>query len=90
MNTHHGSAVPAAIDTYRTPEEHALREQYVERQLTILAMRAVDLAERVKCGDLEKVDAVDMAHSAAVISGLVDAVGNDAVQIVLANAFDGT
>ena len=81
---------PVPAEPYRTPEQQALRERYSERQLAILAMRASDLAERVRFGDIERVDAVDMAYSAALIVGLVDQVGDDAVQIVLANAFGET
>jgi hypothetical protein len=74
-------------DTCVSPEQQALRERIAERQLKILAIRARDLAARVSCGDIAKIDAVDMAHTAAIAAGVVDLVGDDAVQAVLAAAF---
>ena len=82
--------IPDADEPYVSPEQLAFWEQFAERQLKILAMRSSDLAERVRYGGIEKIDAVDMAYSAAVISGLVDLVGDDAVQAVLATAFSET
>ena len=70
-----------------SPEQLAFWERFAERQLKIVATRSSDLAERVRYGDIEKFDAVDMAYSAAVGAGLVDLVGDDAVQAVLASAF---
>jgi hypothetical protein len=59
----------------------------VTRQLEILALRSLDLADRVAAGDLPFIEAVDLAYSAAQWAGLVDAVGDDAVQATLAAAF---
>jgi hypothetical protein len=57
------------------------------RQLEILAQRSTELAERVAAGELMFIDAVDLAYSAAVWAGLVETIGDDKVQAVLAAAF---
>ena len=57
------------------------------RQLEILAARSLDVADRVKAGEIEFIDAVDVAYEAACWSGLAETVGNDVVQTVLATAF---
>jgi hypothetical protein len=59
----------------------------VVRQLELLAIRSGELGDRVAAGKIGFLDAVDMAYSAAVWSGLVDNAGDDAVQAVLAAAF---
>jgi hypothetical protein len=48
-----------------------------------------ELADRVHYGELPFIEAVDLAYSAAIWSGLVDNVGDDAVQKILAAAFTG-
>jgi hypothetical protein len=60
---------------------------YQTRQLELLALRAGQLADRVAAGEMQFLDAVDLAYSAAVFVGLVDDVGDDVVQSVLAAAF---
>jgi hypothetical protein len=57
------------------------------RQLEILAIRSLELADRVAAGEIEFIDAVDVAYEGAFWSGLVETVGNDVVQTVLAEAF---
>jgi hypothetical protein len=57
------------------------------RQLEILAIRALDLADQVADGQVRFLDAVDLAYEAAVWAGLVKAVGDDIVQATLAAAF---
>jgi hypothetical protein len=57
------------------------------RQLEILAIRSLELADRVAAGEIEFIDAVDVAYESAFWSGLVETVGNDVVQTVLAEAF---
>jgi hypothetical protein len=57
------------------------------RQLKILGQRSTELAERVAAGELMFIDAIDMAYSAAVWAGLVETIGDDKVQAVLAAAF---
>lgn len=59
------------------------------RQLELLAIRSSELADRVIAGQLEFLDAVDMAYSAVAWSGLVESVGDNAVQKVIAAAFMG-
>jgi hypothetical protein len=67
---------------------HALRRGFAEKQLKLFAIKAGIFAERVKCADINKLDAIDMLYSAAVEVGLVVSVGDDVVQRVLARAFD--
>ena len=57
------------------------------RQLEVLAIRSFELADRVEAGEVEFLDAVDLAYDAAFSSGLVESVGNDIVQTVLHEAF---
>jgi hypothetical protein len=72
------------------------------RQLEILAVRSLELADRVAAGELELVEAIDLAYSAAVwadlpasidASGLIDRNksgalnGDDIVQATIAAAF---
>jgi hypothetical protein len=57
------------------------------RQLEILALRSLELADQVADGHLHFLDAVDLAYEAALWSGLVEAVGDDIVQATLAAAF---
>jgi hypothetical protein len=60
---------------------------FTVRQLNLLAVKSRELADRVAAEQLAFVDAVDMAYSAALWSGVVDSAGDDAVQKVLAAAF---
>jgi hypothetical protein len=57
------------------------------KQLELFAIRCSELADRVVAGNLAFIDAVDMGYSAAIWSGLVDGVGDDAVQKVMFAAF---
>jgi hypothetical protein len=59
----------------------------VRTQLKILAIRTGELADRVGAGELQFLDAVDVAYEAAVWAGLVETAGDDLVQRVLAAAF---
>jgi hypothetical protein len=52
-------------------------------------VRSFELADRVAIGELELIDAVDIAAEAARLSGLTDSVGDDIVQEILAEAFAG-
>jgi hypothetical protein len=56
-------------------------------QLEILALRSLDLADRVAVGEIPFLDAVDVAYESALWSGLIDTVGDDVVQATLAAAF---
>jgi hypothetical protein len=58
-----------------------------KRQLEILAIRSLELADQVASGDLSFLDAVDMAYDAACWAGLVKAVGDGVVQATMAAAF---
>ena len=55
--------------------------------LEIFHERSVQLAYRVRRGELAFIDAVDMAYSAADFAGLVEHYGDDEVQQILARAF---
>lgn len=57
--------------------------------LDLLYERSCILADRVEAGELQFIEAVDMAYSAAEFAGTVDRVGPDLVQHVLACAFMG-
>ncbi len=57
------------------------------RRLDILSDAARTMAERVRNGRMPFIDAVDFCNSAAVWADLPDTVGDDAIQIVLADAF---
>jgi hypothetical protein len=56
-------------------------------QLEILALRSLELADRVAAGEIAFLDAVDLGYEAAVWSGLTETVGDDIVQATLAAAF---
>jgi hypothetical protein len=58
-----------------------------DQMLRIFADRCAVLAERVAIGNLRLIDAADMLQSAAELSGLVEIVGDDRVQEIMANAF---
>src|SRR5262245_823241 len=55
--------------------------------LELFAIRADEIAGRVRRRQLPFIDGVDMVYSAAIWSGLADHYGDDAVQQVLAAAF---
>jgi hypothetical protein len=57
------------------------------RQLEILTLRSLELADRVAAAEIAFLDAVDIAYEAAVWSGLTSTVGDDIVQATLAAAF---
>jgi hypothetical protein len=59
----------------------------VTRQLEILTLRSLDLADRAATGELPFIDAVDLAYESAIAAGLVDAVGDQIIQATLAAAF---
>lgn len=61
--------------------------QHRARQLEILALRSLELADRVAAGEIAFLDAVDIAYDAAAWSGLTSTVGDDIVQATLAAAF---
>lgn len=71
----------------------AVRQEFSHReanpQIELFESRCRTLVDRVRGGNLQFVDAVDMAASAAEWSGLADAVGFDVVQAVMASAFMG-
>jgi hypothetical protein len=64
-----------------------LAKNRTSRQLVVLALRSLELADRVAVGEIPFLDAVDMAYEAARCSGLTETVGDDIVQATLAAAF---
>jgi hypothetical protein len=57
------------------------------RQLEILALRCLEMADPVSAGELPFIDTVDAIYDAALRSGLVREVGDDIVQRTMAAAF---
>jgi len=57
------------------------------RRFEMFALRSFDFADRVEAGEIKFLDAVDVLYDSAVASGLVDSVGDDAVQSAMAVAF---
>jgi hypothetical protein len=57
------------------------------KQLEILAVRSLELADRVAAGQIGFLDAVDLAYEAAVWAGLRESVGDDVIQATMAAAF---
>jgi hypothetical protein len=74
------NAAPSAVVT-------AVLVKRTSRQLEILALRSLELADRVAAGEITFLDAVDLGYDAAVWSGLIETVGDDIVQATLAAAF---
>ena len=77
----------------------SVRAQRVTRQLEILALRSMELADRVASGELKFLEAVDLAYGAALWADLPNAIeklgvintnkiaGDDIVQATIAAAF---
>jgi hypothetical protein len=63
------------------------RKSRVTYRVEILALRSLELADRVAAGEPGFIDGVDMDYSAAEWAGLPEAVGDDVVQATLAAAF---
>jgi hypothetical protein len=76
-----GRGILREASTSRTLLERAFR------QLEILTLRSLELADRVAAAEIAFLDAVDIAYEAAVWSGLTSTVGDDIVQATLAAAF---
>jgi hypothetical protein len=74
-----------------TPMTIAFASDYVpprvKRRLEIFALRCFDYADDVAAGKMHFLDAVDVLQDSAIASGLVDLVGMDVIQCVLATAF---
>jgi len=56
-------------------------------QTELFAIKCCEFAERVAAGRIAFLDAVDLLHDAAVSCGLVEAIGDDAVQKIMAASF---
>jgi hypothetical protein len=94
----------AAFSTALSPASKTSQKTVarVTRQLEILALRCLELADRVAAGELDRIDGIDLAYSAAIwadlpnaidASGLIDRnrpgapSGDDVVQATIAAAF---
>lgn len=64
-------------------------DRFVVAQLSLFAIRASEMSDRVAAGRIVFLDGIDLLHDAAVASGLVDAVGDDYIQAIMAAAFAG-
>jgi hypothetical protein len=64
-----------------------IAQSHASCQLELLALRSLELADRVATGEIAFLDAVDLAYEATLWAGLVEAVGDDIVQATLAAAF---
>jgi hypothetical protein len=70
------------------PQGHRQRKSYfTTHALDLFAIRCCQLADDVTANRIAFLDAIDVAYDAAVASGLVRAVGDDAAQKVMACAF---
>lgn len=56
-------------------------------QLKLFAIRCGDIVDRINAGEIGFIAGVDMLYDAATWSGLIDGIGDDAVQKVMAAAF---
>ena len=77
----------------------SVQARRVTRQLEILALRSMELADRVATGELKFLEAVDLAYDAALWADLPNAIeksgiintekitGDDIVQATIAAAF---
>jgi hypothetical protein len=65
------------------------KKDFVAAQLSLLAIRVSQLADQVTRGQINFLDAVDLAYDAAVSAGLVETVGDDQIQKLLAACFSG-
>jgi hypothetical protein len=64
-----------------------MREQPLVDPVLVFTARAEARALLVATGELDLIDAVDALQAAAVASGLVHEIGQDAVQAIMADAF---
>jgi hypothetical protein len=67
-----------------------VRKSRVSYRVEILALRSLELADRVAAGELGFIDGADMANSAAEWAGLPEAGGDDVVHAAPAAAFGNT
>jgi hypothetical protein len=77
----------------------SVRARRVTRQLEILALRSMELADRVATGELKFLEAIDLAYDAALWADLPNAIeksgvintekitGDDIVQATITAAF---
>jgi hypothetical protein len=71
----------------RISEDRAATKSRVTKQLEILTLRCLELADQVADGRLKFLDAVDIAYEAAAWSGLIRDAGDDIVQATMAASF---
>jgi hypothetical protein len=79
-------ALGSTVSDLTTTQRHVFQDR-AAAQLQLFAIRCADMVERIAAREITFLDGVDMLYSAAVWSGLIDNVGDDAVQLVLFAAF---
>jgi hypothetical protein len=94
QKTPRGSAGPSRhVVTDDAPRNNGVarnrQEVFQSYQLDLFGSRCAELVQRVNFGTIGFIDAVDMAWSAAIWSGIVDNVGPDAVQEIMRTHFMG-
>jgi hypothetical protein len=62
-------------------------EIYISAQLELFEIRCLEMANKVRAGLMPLHEGVDFLYSAAIWSDLVDNVGDDLVQNIMARAF---
>lgn len=63
-----------------------MRPDDLPPSLQIFYVRSLEMAERMTGGRMPLHDGVDMLHSAAEWSGLIEKYGNDRIQAIMAKA----
>jgi hypothetical protein len=61
--------------------------QLVGKQLELLTLRACEVADHITAGTIGFLDGIDLIYDGACASGLVDAIGDDAIQKLMAACF---
>lgn len=64
-----------------------MNDQLSDHARDLFAIRCRDLRDRVVARKISFIDAVDLGYSAAVWAGLVDELGDDVIQGIMAIAF---
>jgi hypothetical protein len=68
-------------------EQTSPAEIYISAQLELFEIRCLEMANKVRAGLMPLHEGVDFLYSAAIWSDLVDNVGDDLVQNIMARAF---
>lgn len=74
---------------HKISEHEVSGQEFRQRKLDVFARNCQLFADRVAVGQIRLADAADMLQSAAELSGLCEAVGDDLVQQIMAASFVG-